>query len=105
MLCDPKQAEALAADVVARFQAASRALHDEGDVLAGGHEAEDRRGVRTKWPLASVSAGIAIAAADRFPSAAAVAQAAAEMKTRRPAGVGRSRSTAAAPGSGVGRSN
>lgn len=48
VLCDPKQAEALAADVVARFQAASRALHDEGDVLAGGHEAEDRRGVRTK---------------------------------------------------------
>lgn len=82
VLCDPKQAEALAADVVARFRSASRPLHDEGDVLAGGYEAEDRRGVRTKWPLASVSAGIAIAAAGRLPSAAAVAQAAAEMKTR-----------------------
>ncbi len=104
VLCDPEQAEALAADVVARFAAASPALHDEGDALAGGYEAEDRRGVRTKWPLASVSAGITVGAADRFPSAAAVAHAAAEMKTlakTRAGGQVAVDRRRAAPGSGV----
>lgn len=81
VLCDPAEAEALAADVIARFGATARGLHDEADVLAGGYEAEDRRGVRTTWPLASVSAGIAIGSGERFPSAAAIAQTAAEMKT------------------------
>lgn len=80
VLCDPDEAETLASDVVARFRKASLVLHDEGDVAAGGYEAEDRRGVRTRWPLASVSAGITIGAAKHFASAAAVAQAAAEMK-------------------------
>jgi len=87
MLCDPGEAQALAADVIARFASAARALHDEADVLAGGYEAEDRRGVRMRWPLASVSAGIAVGS-EHYPTAAAVAQAAAEMKTQAKAGAG-----------------
>jgi len=87
MLCDPDQAEALAADVIARFGSAVRALHDETDVLAGGYEAEDRRGTRMRWPLASVSAGIAVGG-KRYSSAAEVAQVAAEMKTQAKAGTG-----------------
>lgn len=87
LLCDQGEAEALAADVIARFGSAMRALHDEADVLAGGYEAEDRRGIRTRWPLASVSAGIAVGG-ERYPSAAALAQAAAEMKTQAKAGTG-----------------
>jgi len=87
MLCDPDQAEALAADVIARFGSAGRALHDETDVLAGGYEAEDRRGTRMRWPLASVSAGIAVGG-KRYSSAAEVAQVAAEMKTQAKAGTG-----------------
>jgi DNA-binding response OmpR family regulator len=80
VLCDPAAAEALAADVIARFRERSRALHDETDVIAGGYTGEDRRGVRTWWPMASVSAGIAVAHPGRFRSAADVAQTAAEMK-------------------------
>lgn len=87
MLCDPDRAEALAADVIARFGSAVRALHDETDVLAGGYEAEDRRGTRMRWPLASVSAGIAVGG-KRYSSAAEVAQVAAEMKTQAKAGTG-----------------
>ena len=87
MLCDPDEAEALAADVIARFGSAARALHDEADALAGGYEAEDRRGVRMHWPLASVSAGIAVGG-ERYASAAALSQAAAEMKTHAKKGTG-----------------
>ena len=75
-----EDAEALASDVVARFDARSRQLHDAGDVAAGGYEAPDRRGLRGRWPLASVSVGIAIATAE-VTSAAALAQTAAEVKT------------------------
>jgi len=87
MLCAPDEAEALAADVIERFGSAARALHDEADILADGYEAEDRRGIRTRWPLASVSAGVAVGG-ERYSSAAAVAQAAAEMKTRAKASTG-----------------
>ena len=87
VLCDLDEAEALAADVIARFGSTAGALHDEADVLAGGYEAEDRRGVRMHWPLASVSAGIAVGG-ERYPSAAALAQAAAEMKTHAKMGTG-----------------
>ncbi len=81
VLCGPNDAESLAADVVQRFEVGARRLHDDADVRAGGYQTQDRRGVRTTLPLASVSAGITVGAPDRSPSAAAVAQAAAEMKT------------------------
>lgn len=87
MLCVPDEAEALAADVIKRFGSAARTLHDETDTLANGYEAEDRRGIRMRWPLASVSAGIAVGG-ERYLSAAAVAQAAAEMKTQAKSGTG-----------------
>ena len=80
VICDAEAAEPLAEDVVARFGVRSRELHDEGDLAAGGYEAPDRRGVRTRWTLASVSVGIAIAAPGMFPTAAALAETAAEMK-------------------------
>ena len=80
ILCDVDAAERLAEDVVARFDVRSRQLHDEGDLAAGGYEAPDRRGIRTRWPLASVSVGVALSGADMFRTAAALAQAAAQMK-------------------------
>ena len=80
VLCDVGAAERLAEDVVARFEVRSRQLHDDGDLAAGGYEAPDRRGVRTRWPLASVSVGVALSTAASFPTAAALAQVAAEMK-------------------------
>lgn len=81
ILCGADQAEALAADVLARFSSAGRAAHDDIDVAAHGYQAVDRRGIRSTWPLAAASAGIVIVTPQRFPSAAAVAQTAAEMKT------------------------
>jgi DNA-binding response OmpR family regulator len=80
VLCDAATAEPLAEEIVARFDVRSRQLHDDGDLAAGGYEAPDRRGTRTRWPLASVSAGIAISTPGTFATAAALAQTAAEMK-------------------------
>lgn len=81
VLCAADGAEALASEIVTRFGVRSRELHDAGDVAAGGYEAPDRRGLRTRWPIASLSAGIALSDAKVFPTAAALAQTAAEMKT------------------------
>lgn len=81
VLCDTDAAERLATDVVARFEVRSHQLHDEGDLAAGGYEAPDRQGIRTRWPLASVSVGVALnGAVVTNPTAAAMAQLAAEMK-------------------------
>jgi PleD family two-component response regulator len=81
ILCAVDEAEALAREVVARFAVRSRQLHDAGDIAAGGYEAPDRRGLRSRWRLASVSVGITLSDAGAFPTAAALAQAAAEMKS------------------------
>jgi PleD family two-component response regulator len=81
ILCAADEAEPLAEEIVARFGVRSRQLHDAGDIAAGGYEAPDRRGLRSRWPFASVSVGIALSDARAFSTAAALAQAAAEMKT------------------------
>ena len=81
VLCAADEAEGLASEIVTRFDVRSRQLHDDGDIAAGGYEAPDRRGLRSRWPLASVSVGIALSDLRAFPTAAALAQAAAEMKT------------------------
>ncbi|MEA2660698.1 MAG: hypothetical protein QOH08_270 [Chloroflexota bacterium] len=81
VLCDVEAAEPLANEIVTRFGVRSHELHDDGDRAAGGYEAPDRRGARTRWPLASVSIGIAMARPGVFSSAAALAQTAAEMKS------------------------
>ncbi|HUQ16187.1 MAG TPA: response regulator [Candidatus Saccharimonadales bacterium] len=83
-------APALADGIVAGFAERSRDLHDEGDRVAGGYEALDRRGRHVRWSLATVSIGIALAEAGRFASPAALAQVAAELKVvakRRPGSV------------------
>ena len=80
VLCTADEAEELASEIVTRFDVRSRQLHDTGDIAAGGYEAPDRRGLRGRWPLASVSVGIALSDLRAFPTAAALAQAAAEMK-------------------------
>ena len=81
VLCDADEAESLAEDIVTRFGVRSRQLHDAGDIAAGGYEAPDRRGLRRRWSFASVSVGIALSDRGPFSTAAALAQAAAEMKT------------------------
>ena len=80
VICAVADAEPLAEEIVERFGARSLQLHDPGDVAAGGFEAPDRQGIRNRWPLAAVSVGITLSDKRTFPSAAALAQAAAEMK-------------------------
>ncbi|HEV2251280.1 MAG TPA: response regulator [Candidatus Limnocylindria bacterium] len=81
VICAVDESESLAEEIVTRFGVRSRQLHDAGDIAAGGYEAPDRRGLRSRWPFASVSVGIALSDSRAFPTAAALAQAAAEMKT------------------------
>lgn len=81
VLADVQIAQELADGIVARFGERSGDLHDEGDRVAGGYEALDRRGRRVQWGLATVSIGIALADPGRFASPAALAQAAAELKS------------------------
>jgi len=81
VLCASDDAERLAEEMVTRFGVRSRQLHDAGDIAAGGYEAPDRRGLRSRWPIATVSVGIALSDSRAFTTAAALAQAAAEMKT------------------------
>ena len=81
VICAIEDAEALAEEIVARFGVRSLQLHDAGDIAAGGYEAADRQGLRSRWPLAALSVGIALSDSRTFTSAAALAQAAAEMKT------------------------
>jgi DNA-binding response OmpR family regulator len=80
VLCDVAAAEALATEVIARFAVRTRQLHDQGDVAAGGYEAPDRRGIRTRWPLTSLSVGITLSDAQPTATAASLAETAAEMK-------------------------
>lgn len=81
VLANVQAGQALGDGIVARFAERSRELHDEGDRVAGGYEAVDRRGRKVQWGLATVSIGIAIADPGRFASPAALAQAAAELKS------------------------
>ena len=74
------EAERLAGEIVSRFAQRSQQLHDSGDRAAGGYEAPDRKGMRKRWPLVSVSVGIAIGDPETSSSAAALAQTAAEVK-------------------------
>lgn len=93
-------AHALAEGIVAGFAERSRELHDEGDRVAGGYEALDRRGRQVRWSLVTVSVGIAVAETGRFASPAALAQVAAELKVvakKRPGSVLMERRGAATP--------
>lgn len=80
ILCDGSVAEPLADEIVSRFAVRSRELHDAGDLAAGGYDAPDRRGLRSRWSLASVSVGITLADPAATPTPAALAERAAEMK-------------------------
>jgi diguanylate cyclase (GGDEF)-like protein len=80
ILTEPSMAEAIAAEITKRFDAAVPDLYDEKDRERGWIEFEDRSGAMLKTGLVSVSIGIVVAEPGSYESAAAVASRAAEVK-------------------------
>ena len=80
ILTDPSLAETIATEVTKRFDEAVPALYDPQDRERGWIEFEERNGNTLRAPLVSVSIGIVIAEPGRYPSAAALASRAAEVK-------------------------
>ena len=80
MLAPVADAEELAQQIIARFDATIPALYDPEDRARGWVEAPDRRGRIRRVPFVTVSIGIVPLIPERFAGATEVARAAAEMK-------------------------
>ena len=77
----PDLAGSFAAAVVARFDTMIPWFYDEVDRAGGGIEVPDRKGVRRRYPIMTVSLGITTLPAGRVSSPVALASSASEMKT------------------------
>ncbi|MGZ4114809.1 MAG: GGDEF domain-containing response regulator, partial [Actinomycetota bacterium] len=80
VVCDPERAEAVAREVIARFDRVSPTLYDEEDRRRGAVEAEDRQGRLRRFPLLSVSIGIATTESRTFGHRAEAVEIATELK-------------------------
>jgi diguanylate cyclase (GGDEF)-like protein len=80
VICDPSAAEAMAAEIVRRFDEAAPAVYDEEDRERGSITVHDRRGALQEYPLVSVSIGIATTAHRTIDSHLEAGEIAAEMK-------------------------
>ncbi len=80
LITAPDQAEPLAADIVASFDASAADLYDETDRERGWIEVHDRQGAMHRFPLMSISLGIATTAHRRIGSQFEVSAIATEMK-------------------------
>jgi diguanylate cyclase (GGDEF)-like protein len=80
VVCDPERAEAVAREVIARFDRLSPTLYDEQDRRRGEVEAEDRQGRLRRFPLLSVSIGIATTESRTFGHRAEAVEIATELK-------------------------
>ncbi|HEV8670353.1 MAG TPA: response regulator [Candidatus Limnocylindria bacterium] len=80
VLAPSMNAEDLAKEIVARFDASIPALYDAEDRARGWVEAPDRRGRTRRVPFVTVSIGIVPLIPERLAGATEVARAAAEMK-------------------------
>ncbi|MDQ1712470.1 MAG: hypothetical protein QOE45_1920 [Frankiaceae bacterium] len=80
VVCLPEQAEELAARVVDVFDSSAPRLHDGGDANRGYIEITDRQGKARRFPLVSVSIGIAMSGNRMFADKREVVDVATEMK-------------------------
>jgi diguanylate cyclase (GGDEF)-like protein len=80
VVCDPERAGAVAREVIARFDRLSPTFYDEEDRLRGAVEAEDRQGRLQRFPLLSVSIGIATTESRTFGHRAEAVEIATELK-------------------------
>lgn len=76
----PEQAEPVCRRTIESFDAAVPALHDPADVARGYLEVRDRQGVLRRYPLVSVSVGVAVTGRRRFRDHREMVAVAAEMK-------------------------
>jgi diguanylate cyclase (GGDEF)-like protein len=81
VLSYPEQAEPVCERILVDFDASVMALHDADDVAQGHLEVRDRQGIVRRYPLVSVSIGIAMAGRRRFEDHREIVAVAAEMKT------------------------
>jgi diguanylate cyclase (GGDEF)-like protein len=81
VLCGPSDAEETARAICRRIDALAPELYDPEDRDAGGIEVTDRQGVHRRFPLLSVSIGVASSARRAFEHPGEVASIAAELKT------------------------
>jgi diguanylate cyclase (GGDEF)-like protein len=76
----PEHAVPIAEEVIRRFDELAPTLYEPEDGARGFIEAEDRQGNRQRFPLLSVSIGIATTASHRFSHRAEAVQVATELK-------------------------
>ncbi len=81
VVCAPEAAEPVAVEVIRRFDALVPSLYAPEDRVRGYIEAEDRQGTVRRFPLLSVSIGIATTAARPFEHRAQAIEVATELKT------------------------
>ena len=80
VVTSPELAAPIAEEVIRRFDVLAPSLYDSEDAARGYVEAEDRQGNRQRFPLLSVSIGIATTDARSFAHRAEVVQVATELK-------------------------
>ncbi|MHB2024562.1 MAG: GGDEF domain-containing response regulator [Mycobacteriales bacterium] len=79
-VCEPGQVARLCARLLAAFDEAAPALHDPKDLACGGVEVVDRLGELRRFPLVSVSVGVATSEARHFADYREAVAIATEMK-------------------------
>jgi len=80
LVCSPDEVESLCERAVDYFDEHVPPLHDPADVARGGLEITDRQGVLRKFPLVSVSVGVATSERRHFDDYREVVVVATEMK-------------------------
>ena len=88
VLSYPEQAEPVCERILEAFDGSVMALHDADDVAKGYLELRDRQNIVRRFPLVSVSIGIAMAGRRRFEDHREIVAVAAEMKSVAKATVG-----------------
>jgi PleD family two-component response regulator len=80
VVCDPERADAVAREVIRGFDDLVPTLYDEEDRARGGIVAEDRQGNPRRFPLLSMSIGVATTDARAFAHRAEAVEIATELK-------------------------
>ena len=80
VICAPDQVDPFTSDCIALFDQGVATLHDDEDVAAGYISIVDRQGNERRYPLVSVSIGVAMTGRRQFADHRAIVAVATEMK-------------------------
>ena len=80
VICAPEQVDVLTENCIRMFDECVRALHDPDDVTAGFISIVDRQGKERRYPLVSVSIGVAVTGRRHYADHRAIVAVATEMK-------------------------